>query len=55
MKKEFKEESKKEKKLVALKDFKFSDGRNIYDLKKGEAIDVPKRFIPNLKTENVIK
>ena len=47
--------AKKSSKLIALKDFKFSDGKNVYDIKKGDSIDVPKKYLPNLKTEKVIK
>lgn len=46
---------KKGKKLVALKDFKFMSGKDIYEIKKGEEVNVPKVFLPNLKTEKVIK
>lgn len=41
--------------LIALKDFKFADGKKVYEIKKGDKIDVPKKFLPNLKTEKVIK
>jgi len=47
--------SKNVKLPVALKDFKFCFGKTIYDLKKGEEVNVPKMFLANLKTEKVIK
>ena len=58
MKEEIKEEKKIEqsagKKLIAKKDFRFSDGKTIYEIKKGDEVKVPKVFIQNLKTEKVI-
>lgn len=48
-------EVKEPKKLIALKDFKFSDGKKVYDIKKDEEIIVPEKFLQNLKTEKVIK
>lgn len=47
-------EVKKEKKLIAKKDFKIVFGKDIYEIKEGEEINVPKMFHANLKTENVI-
>lgn len=54
---EKKEEKKKDgeaKKVKALKDFSFSFNGKDYHLKKGEAVEVPKMFLENLKTEKVI-
>lgn len=56
----FEDEEKKEvkiepKKLKALRDFKFSFEGKVYDLKKGEAVEVPSKLLQNLKTEKVIK
>ena len=48
-------EASKGKKLVALKDFKFKHGKEVYEIKKGEEVKVPKMFLQNLKTEKVIK
>ena len=45
----------KKSKLVALKDFKFKHGKDVYELKKGDEVEVPKMFMQNLKTEKVIK
>lgn len=47
--------AKKEQKILALKDFKFKHGKDVYELKKGEKVEVPKMFIANLRTEKVIK
>lgn len=44
----------KAKKLLAKKDFKFKHGKDVYEIKKGEKVDVPKMFHQNLKTEKVI-
>lgn len=49
-------EKKEEKVLIKpLKDFKFKCNEFKYDLKKGKEIKIEKRFLPNLKTEEVIK
>ncbi len=48
-------ETPRKKKLIALKDFKFKHGKKVYEIKKGEEVNVPKMFLQNLKTENVIK
>jgi len=48
-------EAPKKGKLIALKDFRFAFGKVIYEIKKGEEVNVPKAFLPNLKTEKVIK
>jgi len=42
------------KKLMAKKDFKFQHGKDVYEIKKGEEVKVPKMFHANLKTEKVI-
>lgn len=42
------------KKIKAKKDFKFSHGKEIYEIKKGETVEVPEMFLANLKTEKVI-
>jgi superfamily II helicase len=54
-----KEETKQEKpqkvkKLVAKKDHVIFQNKERYNIKKGEEINVPKRFFEVLKTENVI-
>lgn len=51
---EVKEEQKKVKKLVAKKDFIFTFGKEVYEIKKGEEVKVPVMFLENLKTEKVI-
>ena len=53
--KETKQE-KKEKvvKLIAKKDWLIVQNKERYDIKKGDEIKVPKRFLEVLKTENVI-
>ncbi len=43
------------KKVMPLKDFVIKMNEFYYELKKGEAIEVHKMFLPNLKTEKVIK
>lgn len=48
-------ETPKVKKLIALKDFRFKHNKDVYEIKKGEQVKVPKMFLPNLKTEKVIK
>jgi hypothetical protein len=55
--KESRQEAKKEKtkKVIPLKDFMIRCNEFSYDLIKGEAIEVDSRFLPNLKTEKVIK
>lgn len=45
---------KEEKKLIAKKDFKFAFGKDVYEIKEGEEVKVPKMFLANLKTEKVI-
>ena len=46
--------AKKEKKPIALKDFKFTFGKDVYEIKNGDEVKVPKMFLQNLKTEKVI-
>lgn len=41
--------------IKPLKDFAFMHNGHFYDLKKGKSTEVDKIFLPNLKTENVIK
>lgn len=53
-KEEKQEEAKKKSKLIALKDFKFKHGKDVYEIKKGSKVEVPKMFLDNLKTEKVI-
>lgn len=56
LKHEKKKDSKKGmKKVKPLKDFKIVQNEHKIDLKKGEEIEVPEKFIQNLKTEKVIK
>jgi hypothetical protein len=43
------------KEVKPLKDFTIVQNEHKYELKKGEAIEVPKMFLQNLKTEKVIK
>lgn len=53
-----KEVSAKVEKLVSikpLKDFVIKFNDFYYNIKKGEEIKVDKMFLPNLKTEKVIK
>lgn len=38
-----------------LRDFTIKHNEHFIELKKGEKIDVPKKFLQNLKTEKVIK
>jgi len=47
-------EAPKKKQLIAKKDFKFKHGKDVYEIIKGEVIDIPKMFHANLKTEKVI-
>lgn len=47
-------EQKGAEKLIALKDFKFAFGKDVYEIKKGDEIKVPAMFLANLKTEQVI-
>lgn len=54
-KKDEKKEGKKLKKIKPLKDFCFFHNGDLYDLKKGEEVELPEIFLPNLKTEKVIK
>ena len=42
------------KMLMAKKDFKFQYGKDVYEIKKGKEVKVPKMFHANLKTEKVI-
>jgi len=42
-------------KVKPLKDFVIHTHEFHYELKKGEALEVHKMFLPNLKTEKVIK
>lgn len=57
-----KEESKKEssknsgasKEIKPKKDFVINQNGIYIELKKGEKLEVPKRFLENLKTEKVI-
>jgi hypothetical protein len=54
---EFKKELKKESKTVSiipLKDHIISQNEFYYDLKKDEIIEIDKRFLEVLLTENVI-
>ena len=44
----------KAKKLIAKKDFLIVFNGEKYDIKKGDEVKVPKMFLANLKTENVI-
>lgn len=46
---------KKSKSVTPLKDFKIRCNEFSYDLVKGEAIEIDAKFLPNLKTEKVIK
>lgn len=64
MKEQKEEQTKKEKKvevskpanvIVPLKDFVIKHNEFFYELKKGQEIEVDKKFLPNLKTEKVIK
>jgi len=48
-------ETGRKKKLIALKDFKFKHGKDVYEIKKGKEVKVPEMFLANLKTEKVIK
>ena len=43
-----------EQKLIAKKDFKFKHDKIVYEIKKGDEVKVPKKFLQNLKTEKVI-
>lgn len=54
MREEKNEVKAKVKKLVAKKDFKFTHGKDVYEIKKGDEIKVPAMFLQNLKTEKVI-
>ncbi len=45
----------KTKKIKPLKDFVIHHNEFHYDLKKGEEIEVDAKFLPNLRTEKVIK
>ena len=60
MEKQEKKEKPVEKKseleeIKPLKDFVIKHNEFYYEIKKGEAIKVHKKFLPNLKTEKVIK
>ena len=55
MEKEEKKKPKKEKKLIALKDFVVCHNEHYYEIKEGEEVKVPEMFLENLKTEKVIK
>jgi hypothetical protein len=52
--KEVKKVSKIQK-IKPLKDFVIKQNDFYYEIKKGESIEIDKRFLPNLKTEKVIK
>jgi len=43
------------KEITPLRDFVIHCNEFHYDLKKGKSIEVDSRFLPNLKTEKVIK
>ena len=45
---------KKEKQLIALKDFKCFFNGKVFEVKKGEVVVSPKGLLQNLKTEKVI-
>ena len=47
-------EEKKESKRIALKDFRCFHKGKVYEIKKGEAVEVPLDLLKNLKTEKVI-
>ena len=51
--KEIKQE-KKVGKLIAKKDWLIVQNKERYDIKKGDEVKVPKKFLECLKTENVI-
>ena len=53
--KEKAESKKSTQKIMPLKDFVVKHNGFYYEIKKGEEIEVEKVFIPNLKTEKVIK
>ncbi len=42
-------------KKVALRDFHIKHNEHDIEIKKGDVVNVPKMFIPNLITEKVIK
>ena len=43
------------KKLIAKKDFKIKHNEYFFDIKEGDSLNhIPKMFIQNLKTEQVI-
>lgn len=50
-----KEKPSKEVEVKPLKDFIIKHNDFYFELIKGEKISIPKMFIPNLKTEKVIK
>lgn len=43
------------KSIKPLKDFRCKFENQVYDMKKGEEIEVPSKLLVNLKTEKVIK
>lgn len=45
---------KASKKLIAKKDWVIVQNDERYEIKKGDEVEVPKKFIDVLKTENVI-
>lgn len=49
------ENKKSTQKILPLKDFILKHNSFHYEIKKGEEIEIEKIFIPNLKTEKVIK
>lgn len=44
----------KVQKLIAKKDFVIHHNEIHIEIKKGDAVSVPEKFLPNLKTEGVI-
>ncbi|MCP3684537.1 MAG: hypothetical protein GY861_17870 [bacterium] len=44
----------KAKKLIAKKDFVISHNGDRFEIKEGEEVKVPKKYLQNLKTEGVI-
>lgn len=54
-KKEVEQENKpKAKKLIAKRDHTIVQNNERYEIKKGEEVKIPKKFLEVLKTENVI-
>ena len=42
-------------KIKALKDWQIVQGDFVLEIKKGEEIEVPEKYLPTLETESVIK